>query len=98
MSHIRRVNLCYHPNKHSVVHLALANHTESSDAAYLRKCIEFYELHQGGGTGQRHIIERLDRIEALLRNGVALAVPPGQGDTAGDITDDILDEALEQLE
>jgi hypothetical protein len=94
---IQRVTLSYDSEKHSTVHLGLLNHGEDSDSAYLRKCVEFFELNKGGVTNQQLIIERLTRIESLLKNGVTIS---------GDVTDrddetqsyEILDDLLEQLE
>ncbi len=91
----RRINLSYDDEKHQIVHLGLTNHGEPSDSAYMRKCIEFYELNKGGAINQGLILERLNRIEALLKSGV---VTTPDRDTGLDDTDDIFDDALEQLE
>lgn len=91
---IRRVNLVYDDQKHSVVHLGITNHSDDSDAAYLRKCVEFYELNKGGLTNQQLILERLQRIENMLKSGVVV----GETNPTPDSTqDDIFDDLLEQL-
>ncbi len=93
-----RVNMSYDTEKHSVVHLGLSNHNEPSDSAYIRKCIEFFEMNKGGAINQHLILERLARIETMLKNGVtAVTGSNGDGDDQA-YTDDIFDEALEQLE
>jgi hypothetical protein len=91
---LRRVNMSYDDGRHEIVHLGLTNHTEPSDSAYIRKCIEFYEINKGGAVNQNLILERLNRIEAMLKNGVVTT--PDQ-DFADADTDDIFDDALEQL-
>lgn len=90
---IRRVNLVYDDQKHSVVHLGITNHGDDSDAAYLRKCVEFYELNKGGLTNQQLILERLQRIENMLKSGVVGETTP----TPDSAQDDIFDDLLEQL-
>lgn len=91
---IRRVNLVYDTDRHTLVHLGLSNHSEDSDAAYLRKCVEFYEMNKGGTTNQQLILERLQRIENMLKNGVVV------GEAAPDdtSTDEMFDDLLAQLE
>lgn len=87
----------YDTEKHQIVHMGVKNHKEPSTAAYIRKCIEFYEINRGGAVNQHLILERLERIEKMLRAGVVV----GSGETAPDedaLTDEILDQALEQLE
>lgn len=93
---LRRVNMSYDDGRHKIVHLGLTNHTEPSDSAYIRKCIEFYEINKGGAVNQSLILERLNRIEAMLKSGVVAA--PGQVFDDGDDTDDIFDDAIAQLE
>jgi hypothetical protein len=91
----RRINLSYDTEKHALVHLGLTNHNEPSDSAYMRKCIEFFEMNKGGAVNQQLILERLARIELMLKNGTCISAAPAA--TADDDTDDIFDEALEQL-
>jgi hypothetical protein len=91
----RRINLSYDTEKHTLVHLGLTNHNEPSDSAYMRKCIEFFEMNKGGAVNQQLILERLARIELMLKNGAA---PVQSAPAVDDDTDDIFDEALEQLE
>jgi len=90
------IHFSYDDKKHSLVHLGLTNHHEASASAYIRKCIEFYEMNRGGAVNQHLILERLERIERMLRGGV---VVNGEAQAEADTTaDEILDEALEQLE
>lgn len=90
------IHFSYDQEKHSLVHIGLENHKEPSASAYIRKCIEFYEMNRGGAVNQHLILERLERIERMLRGGVVIN---GEASTAVDTTaDEILDEALEQLE
>jgi hypothetical protein len=91
---IRRVNLVYDDQKHSIVHLGLANHSEDSDAAYLRKCVEFFEMNKGGLTNQQLILERLQRIENMLKSGVTV----GDAALPDTSTDEMFDDLLAQLE
>lgn len=95
MRHIQPFS--YDDQKHPLVHLGLTNQSEPSMSAYLRKCVEYYEINRGGAVNQHLILERLERIEKMLRAGVVV----GGGESAPDddaLTDEILDQALEQLE
>lgn len=89
---IQRVTLSYDDERHTVVALGLANHSEDTDAAYIRKCIEFYELNKGGAVNQSLILDRLAAIERLLKNGAAVYTAEASPDN-----DKIFDELLEQL-
>jgi hypothetical protein len=89
---IRRVNLVYDDQKHTIVHLGLANHSEDSDAAYLRKCVEFYEMNKGGLTNQQLILERLQRIENMLKNGVVMSEAIQEDNNSDEIFDNLLDQ------
>lgn len=90
---IHRANLVWDDEKHTIVHLGMANHSEDSDAAYLRKCVEFFEMNKGGTTNQQIILERLTRIENMLKGGVI--VETKQDDIS---TDEIFDDLLAQLD
>jgi hypothetical protein len=94
---IQRVTLSYDDEKHTTVHLGISNHDEDNVSTYLRKCVEFFELNKGGVTNQQLILDRLNRIETMLKNGVSLI-----GDVTGQAdetqSDQILDDLLEQLE
>jgi hypothetical protein len=90
--------MSYDDEKHTLVHLGLANHEEDSNSDYMRKCIEFYEMNKGGVVNQAQILERLARIEAMLKTGVVTVAGDDGRDTAEDYTDEIFDEALEQLD
>lgn len=90
---IHRANIVWDDKNHSIVHLGMSNHDGETDAAYLRKCVEFYELNKGG-TNQQLILERLARIENILRNGVIIS----DSAPADSHTDEIFDDLLEQLE
>jgi len=91
------IHFSYDPARHSLVHLGLTNHHEPSTSAYIRKCIEFYEMNRGGAVNQHLILERLERIEKMLRGGLVVSAEAAPDDNEA-ITDEILDEALEQLE
>lgn len=93
----RRINLSYDSDKHPLVHLGLTNHSEPSDSAYMRKCIEFFEMNKGGAVNQQLILERLARIELMLKNGVVLSGGNSSQD-ATDGSDEIFDSMLDQLE
>lgn len=92
---IRRSNIVWDDQKHSTVHLGMTNHDES-DAAYLRKCVEFYEINKAGATGMQLVLERLTRLEQLLKRGVVIGA--GDDPAHDDHTNDIFDELLEQME
>lgn len=94
---IQRVTLSYDDEKHSTVHLGILNHSEDSDSAYLRKCVEFFELNKGGVINQHLILDRLTRIESLLKNGVTITSDVTDQDSEAQ-SYEILDELLEQLE
>jgi len=90
---MQRANIVWDEKKHPTVHIGMTNHEGETDAAYLRKCVEFYELNKSGATNQQQILERLTRIETMLKRGVnPLDDPPD--DTA---TEEIFDDSLEQL-
>jgi len=91
------IHFSYDPARHSLVHLGLTNHHEPSTSAYIRKCIEFYEMNRGGAVNQHLILERLERIEKMLRGGLVVSAEAAPDNNEA-ITDEILDEALEQLE
>lgn len=93
---IQKSTIVWDDQKHTAVHLGMSNHEGESDAAYLRKCVEFYEMNKGG-TVQQLILERLAAIERTLKQGVAIA-SDGNSQVPDDFTDEIFDEALEQLE
>jgi hypothetical protein len=90
----QRITFSYDDERHTTVHLGLANHGDDSHSDYVRKCIEFYELNKSGATNQQLILERLQRIESMLKNGVTI----GEGESTSPQGDDILDELLEQME
>lgn len=90
---IHRANIVWDDQKHPTVHLGMNNHEGESDAAYLRKCVEFYEMNKSG-TYQQAILERLASIERMLKSGVVVD-EPAPDDTH---TDEIFDNLLEQLE
>lgn len=90
-----RANIVWDARQHPTVHLGMTNHEGESDAAYLRKTVEFYELNKGGATNQQKILEELVAIKTMLRRGVSVASSPATPD-AGQ-ADEILDELLEQL-
>ena len=94
---IHRANIVWDEQRNSTVHLGMTNHEGESDAAYLRKCVEFYELNKGGATNQQLILERLARIETMLKNGLVLN-PDGQPQADDDQNDEIFDDLLGQLE
>ena len=95
MSHIR-INLSYDDEKHPLVHLGLKNHKEPSDSAYMRKCIEFYELNKGGAINSQLVLEHLLEIRRMLQQGVVVA--SGDVEQTDAKNDQILDDLLEQLE
>lgn len=90
----QRITLSYDDEKHSIVHLGLQNHSDDSDSAYLRKCIEFFELNKSG-TNQQLILERLATIERMLKKGVVPIDQPTENDPDND---DLFDDLLEQIE
>lgn len=94
---IKIIHFSFDTDKHSLVHIGLTNHTEPSTSAYLRKCVEFYEMNRGGAVNQHLILERLERIEKMLRGGQVVSAQSDQPDDDA-LTDEILDQALEQLE
>lgn len=87
--------MSYDDEKHSVVHLGLKNHGEDSDSAYLRKCVEFFEMNKAGSTDQQLILEHLQIIRRMLQNGVVVGEGGAPPDPQGD---EILDDLLEQME
>lgn len=91
---LQKATITWDDQKDTTVHLGMNNHTETH-AAYLRKCVEFYEMNKAG-TNQQLILERLASIERMLKNGVVIG---GQPDTDHDQqTDDIFDDLLGQME
>jgi len=93
---IHRANIVWDDQKHPAVHLGMTNHEGETDAAYLRKCVEFYEANKGGAGNQQLILERLSSIENMLRRGVAVGAEPHP--PPDDETDNIFDDLLEQME
>lgn len=93
---IHKATLVWDDEKHHIVHLAMTN-KDVGDASFLRACIEFYEMSQAGANVQQLILERLAKIENMLKSGVVIN---GDGDkpVMDDQTDDIFDEVLEQIE
>lgn len=91
---MRKSNILWDEHHHPTVHLGMTNHAGESDAAYLRKCVEFYELNKGGAGNQQLILERLARIEAMLKRGVAPLPADDQPDAA---QEEIFDDLLEQF-
>ena len=91
---LHKSTIVWDDQRDTTVHLGMTNHTES-DAAYLRKCVEFYEMNKAGAGGLQQVLERLGRLEHLLKRGVVI----GAGDDpAPEDNDDIFDEMLEQME
>jgi hypothetical protein len=91
----RRVTLSYDDEKHVTVHLGLINHAEDSDSAYLRKCVEFFEMNKGEITHQQTVLDRLQRIENILKSGAVV----GRDEQAVELRGgEILDDLLEQME
>lgn len=88
-----RANIVWNEQSHPTVHLGMTNHEGETDAAYLRKCVEFYELNKNGATNQQLILERLTRIETMLKRGVA-PIANNEPDTT---TEEIFDDLLEQF-
>lgn len=92
---IHRANLVWDDEKHITVHLGMSNHDEP-DAAYLRKCVEFYEMNKAGTTGQQLILEHLQAIRRMLQNGVMIGA--GEDTPPDPQSDEIMDDLLEQIE
>lgn len=90
---LQKSTIVWDDQRDTTVHLGMTNH-DGSDAAYLRKCVEFYEMNKAGATGMQQILERLTRLEQMLKRGVVVG---GQSDASSD-TDDIFDDLLEQIE
>ena len=91
---IRRLNFCYDEEKDSLVYLGIQNHHEASTSAYLRKCVEFYEMNKSGAVSSQLILENLLEIKKLLKGG---AVVVATEETADDQANQIFDSLLEQL-
>lgn len=89
---LHKATLVWDDEKHMTVHLGMSNHEGESDTAYLRKCVEFYEMNKS--TNQQLILQRLASIERMLKEGVKVDDQPVDDALA----DEIFDEALEQLE
>jgi hypothetical protein len=98
---IHKCSIVWDNEKHPIVHLAMTNKDMGvGDAAFLRSCVEFYQMSQAGANVQQLILERLANIEAMLKNGIVISgdgspQPAGAGE---DRTDDIFDDVLEQIE
>lgn len=89
-----KASITWDNQKHAAVHLGMTNHGES-DAAYLRKCVEFYEMNKGSATNQQIILERLTSIERMLKRGVVV----GDNNSAPENkNDELFDNLLSQLE
>jgi hypothetical protein len=94
---IHKATLVWDSDKHSIVHLAMTNKNQY-DAAFLRTCVEFYQMSQAGANVQQLVLERLARIENMLRSGVVMAAPDDVSIDGNDQTDEIFDDLLEQIE
>lgn len=91
---LHKATLTWDDQKHTVVHLGMANHEGETDAAYLRKCVEFYEAN--GGTLQL-ILQEIAALKHLIQRGVVVASGDDPADDH-DATDEIFDDLLEQFE
>lgn len=92
-----KTSIVWDEDKHPIVHLAMTNKDDVSDAAFLRTCVEFYQMSQAGANVQQLVLERLARIESILKSGIAVGGEPDPP-PPDDKTDDIFDEVLEQIE
>ena len=101
---IQRKNIVYDDKKHHVISKAMQSHGEPSDAAYLRKCVEFYEQNKHGlQLDPQQIIGLLSRLELnqteikeMIKRGV-IVVDEEQAESV-DETDDIFDDVLSQFD
>jgi len=93
---IYKATLVWDSDKHPIVHLAMTNKGQT-DAAFLRTCVEFYQMSQAGANVQQLVLERLASIENMLRSGVMVGASDISID-GDDKTDDIFDGLLEQME
>jgi hypothetical protein len=87
-----RINLCWDDQRHNVVDFGLKHHAEANASAYIRKCIEFYEMNKAN-TSQSAILENLLEIKRMLLNGAVIAT----GQQPEDDNDELFDDLLEQM-
>lgn len=87
----QKATLTWDDQKHTVVHLGMSNHEGETDAAYLRKCVEFYEAN--GGTLQL-ILQEITALRRMIKRGAVVAAD----DDPADDNDEIFDDLLEQFE